>query len=205
MATVVQDSFTDTSAKLLESHVGEIGATWTKHSASGTSSAVISNANRARSNTVSGTSLYYASGTPATAEYDVQSDFVCLSTALTTTYTGVVGRLDTAANTLYLGRYNAGNWQLYKFIAGTATLLGSFAQTLTLNQTYVVKLGIRTAAKTLTIDGVTQITSADDAVPGIGKGGVRIVDDLATDTGRIHLDNFLVTDLSAANPILMIV
>lgn len=192
---VVSDSFTDTAGTLLENHTGATGATWTKHSAS-TTTAQITDAGRIRPSAVSSaTALYYASGVPASAEYDVTADFVVMS--LVTIFTGITARTDTTANTFYFVRYNQTQgqlWQLYKFVAGTATLLGSFAQTLTVGQTYAVKLQIRDAAKKVFIDGVEQISSVDNAITAAGRAGVRLLDGSASDAGALHLDNFTVVN-----------
>lgn len=194
MATFVSDSCTDTPATALASHTGETGATWTIHPSFGTSNVVISDANRARGN-FSGTNVYYASGSPAGGEYDVAADVILKSDDNSAT-AGIAGRVNTAANTMYFVRYNTnGNvWELFKSVAGTATSLGTFSQTLTVDQVYRVLLQIRDATKKVFVDGVERISSADNAITAAGKAGIRCNNSSGNTTG-VHIDNF-----SAADP-----
>lgn len=191
----VRDTFTDTAAVALASHVGETGATWTKHP-SDASAAVITNGNRLRSNTAGSTALFYASGAPTTAEYDVQADFVYIATP-STIFTGVAGRCDTTINTLYIARYDLGNtrWQLLRLIAGVSTSMGTFTQTLIVGVTYAVKLQIRDAAKKVFIDGVERISDTDNTITAAGKAAVRLSDGAATNLSGIHVDNFIATNV----------
>src|SRR4028118_1385688 len=101
MALVVQDTFAGTPAVAITSRAGEVGATWTRHPSYSTDFS-ISSLNRARSAVLSAD---YASGVPASAEYDVQADFVMVDSATNSTV-GICGRMDTAANTFYHVRYN---------------------------------------------------------------------------------------------------
>jgi len=198
MAVVVNDTFTEASDTTLASHTGETGATWAKHASYAGTIRVIGATDRIRQDAVSGgDAVYYASGTPATAEYDVQAS---LYVASNVDFAGLCGRIDTAANTYYLVIYYQANgtWVLDKVVAGTATNLGTYTQALTLSQSYTVKLEIRDATKKVYIDGVERISSADNAITAAGKGGVRInaSSNSGTDITGYHLDTFSVTDLS---------
>jgi hypothetical protein len=74
--SIVNDSFTDAAATLLQNHTStQDGTTWTKHPAYTSFAQVITASGRLR-NSQTSTSLYYASGVPATADYDVQADCV---------------------------------------------------------------------------------------------------------------------------------
>lgn len=186
MATFLSDTYTDTAGVLLQNHTGETGALWTKHPNAG-SDALITTGGRLRA--TSGTAaLYYASGVPATAEYDVEAPFFVASVP-STTLDGIAGRLSTSVNTLYLARYNntGFQWELLKLVAGTATVLATFAQALTVSQTYTVKLQIRDAAKKLFIDGVERISSADNAITAAGRAGVRMADNGGGDAAGLQL------------------
>lgn len=190
MATFVNDTFTDTSATALSSHIGETGATWTKHPSHPSGSAVISNANRSRYATTT-TTCYYASGAPASAEYDVTVDLVTITNS---GRQGVVGRVDTSADTMYLARYDQNNtrWEILKVVTGTATSLGTYTQTLTASQVYALKFEIRDATKKLYVDGVERISTADNEITGAGRVGLR--GNTGTDSTAYHLDNLVAAD-----------
>jgi hypothetical protein len=103
MPLFTSDLFTDTPGVLLENHTGATGATWTKNPAFSTGSAVITNANRVRGGATNG--VYYASGTPAGADYDVEADFYVASVAGSA---GLLGRQSASAATYYLLDYETG-------------------------------------------------------------------------------------------------
>src|SRR5438876_780537 len=114
----VTDSFTDTAGTHLESHTGEVGATWTKHP-NESFDCVITNANRLRNNSSGNASAYYASGTPQSANHDITADLYCASNPTGTNFNSasLLGRLSTGAQTYYMARYEADNaptaaWQL---------------------------------------------------------------------------------------------
>lgn len=196
MAFVV-DSFTDADGTALASHTGETGATWTKHASYTGTYSIQSN----RAYAGSGTGAYYASGTPASAEYDVQATVVVVT--LTDNNQSICARIATGANTLYMARHNraAGGtnnaWELYKIVAGTATLLGSYSQALSGGGSYTLLLEIRDAAKKVYIDGVERISSGDNAITAAGLAGVRSSVPASSTTG-MHLDDFSATDVAAA-------
>lgn len=188
----VTDTFTDSNGTPLTSHTGETGATWTSHGASAGIPTTQSN----RLVPAAAECVQYASGTPASAEYDVEADVYASTTSGDA---AVLARVSTSANTWYLAQYNSSGaaWRLYKRVSGTWTELGSFSQTLTAGNTYRLKLQIRDAAKKLFVDGVERISSADNAITAAGKAGIRF--DGGTGTG-LHLDNFQASDpVSRAN------
>lgn len=198
MAIFVSDTFTDTSGTALPSHTGETGATWTRHG-SYAADIVVSDANRARG---TGTAaLNYASGTPASAEYDVEADLRCVSNL---SFNGVCGRVATGADTTYIARFfNANGWQLLKLVAGVATTLGTDTTdgtTLTVGSTYALKLEIRNAAKKLFIGGAERLSSADNAITAAGQSGVR--GSGGSNTTGYHLDNYVATDLSGGGVVI---
>src|SRR5438105_180135 len=97
----VSDAFTDTNGVRLGSHVGATGATWTAHPAGVTpapTSDFLVDANRLYASVSN--LIYYASGIPATAEYDVES-VMHLFTGAAAGSTGICGRMDTTASTFY--------------------------------------------------------------------------------------------------------
>lgn len=186
---VVQDTFTDTSATVLSSHTGETGATWTKH-ASFAGSAAISSANRARNNSANPT-LYYASGTPATAEYNVECNFHVFTTAY---FAGLVGRVATGAITFYEVYHTAGTWYLRKRIAGAITQLQTYVQALNNGQTYTLRLEIKDATKKVFIDGIERMSDTDNSITAAGKAGVWYAGGWS-DSAGFHIDDFTVSNI----------
>jgi hypothetical protein len=164
------DTFTDTEGTTLASHSGEVGATWAKVTGITGNAEIASNRVRGTSST---TALYYASGTPATAEYDItavirrQSDLGTVR---------IYGRLSTTADTGYGVRFNGGAtnvWELQLIQAGTTTSLGTWAETFSNGEDRTVILEIRDATKKVYIDGVERISSADNTVTSAGRVGMR--------------------------------
>lgn len=192
----VSDTFTDADGTLLSAHVGEIGATWTQNPASLRTSQIAGNAVRVSSS--GAVSLYYASGLPATAEYDVQATF---SVVVTTgnTFDGIVGRQSVADDTSYCALWNqtaGARWELYRIVAGVSTLLGFFAGDDPSGAARIVKLQIRDAAKKVFVDGVERISSADNAIAAAGRAGVRPGTSTAiTDASGIRIDTLTATNV----------
>ncbi len=98
----VNDTFTDAAGTPLQNHTGESGASWTLHPTT-PGSLLITSAGRVRFNTSSAPPIYYASGIPATAEYDVEADVYNASDV--DEYHGIMGRVSTSENTGYVAGY----------------------------------------------------------------------------------------------------
>jgi hypothetical protein len=191
-AAFASDTFTDTAGTELSAHPADTGQTWVEHPSYASGSLVITDANRLRCG--AGVGGYYLDAAPATAEYDVTADFVVISS--TGIFAGQTARMDTAANTFYHVRFNStiGCWELFKFVAGANTSLGQGpAFTYTVGETYTVTLQIRDAAKKIIVDGVEQVSSADNSITAAGRAGIRWSSGNSNTTGT-HLDNFTVTD-----------
>lgn len=186
-AAVVTDSFTGTSGTLLENHVGEVGASWTWHSNYPADL-------KLQDGRVWGPEwgLYFASGIPATNEYDVRADVHVKSNAGAI---GVVARsLTSGSDSLYMARYNAAfsRWELVKCISTGCTNLATYSQTLTVGSTYALKLEVRNATKKLFVDGVERASSTDNTITQVGRAGIRSGPGVTTATTGYHLDNFSV-------------
>src|SRR5690349_1288257 len=117
MAIISLDTFTESSDKELSLHTGEIGAVWTHHphaNYSGNNFTVIGADDRIFSD---GTSAYYASGVPPSADYYAQADFHHVSTI--SQNIAVCVRMDTTADTMYLVRLNGGTiWEMRRIVTG---------------------------------------------------------------------------------------
>jgi hypothetical protein len=191
--SAVRDTFTGADGTLLSAHAGELGAAWTLHPSYTGTLQLAGNRLRATSTTAT---AYYASGVPSGAEYDVTATITRLSGSVNSI--GILGRMDTAANTFYMARYSPSAWQLFKFVNGVSTQLGS-AVSDSFPDTRTVTLEIRDAAKKLFVDGVERISSPDNVITAAGRVGVRDSPSVApTDSTGFHLDN-LVASVTAAS------
>jgi lysophospholipase L1-like esterase len=201
VSTFVNDTFTDTAATALASHTGETGATWTKRTAYSTGAAVISSANRLRqANSNGNVTEYYASGSPASPDYDVQIDILVQSNKAG--LAGVMCRVDTSVDTCYIAWYDGGVigtnvWRLYKYVAGTSTLLGAASAVLTVGNTYTLKLSVVGTSLTVLVNGSAVITTTDGAITAAGKAGIVLFDAAAGDSVGYHIDNFSASDAVA--------
>ena len=194
----VGDTFTDTDGTSLSAHTGEVGASW---SAAGN----ITFGGQMFSNRVRGTSIFTrgakASGTPATAEYDVAADLVFVTDILNRD-NGVFGRqvagIGDANNTRYEAFHRNHFWTLRKWVANTNTTLGTFQETVGDGPTKALVLELRDAAKKVYVDDVELISSSDNDITGAGFAGLFLGDN--SDTTGVHLDNFTATDASPPPP-----
>jgi hypothetical protein len=199
MTTYVTDPFTDTAGVDLPSHSPSLGGPWVYHP-NNTALFCITNANRVRQN-LNGTALAYATGTPASADYDVSAVLRKLSGGLgSASSMGIAGRSSTSVFTQYYLSYNDGaaQWQLGKVVSSANTVLGSFAQGLTLNQDYAIVLRMVGTAISGYLDGVLLIGPITDASIAVaGKGMIRASGNLpvSSDTTGYHLDNFSVDSI----------
>lgn len=197
MPQITLDTFNATSGNL-EAHTGEQGATWAKHPAAPSAASMVLTSNRRVRTNQAGAkeNLYIASGVPAGAEYDVAFDLFVNGALGAGWDVGALARLDPTAETYYYGCYSKGSnrWQLNKCVAGTNTVLGFSNATVTVSTTYSLKLQVYDAEKALWVNGTKLITSADNAVTGAGRPGVRGFGALDDFTGG-HLDNYSATDL----------
>jgi len=200
VSVYTRDSFTDTAGKLLTAHTE---APWTMHPASA-GDGIITNANRLRHNGASVIGLLFVDLPSPSADYDVVATF-CPQTNIGGALTGIVGRLDRTVNTLYLARYSGSGsvWQILKIVNGSATTLVSSASfPLTAGLFYDARLVLRNAYKALEINGVEVCRTTDNAITGVGVGGVRLFDSSQNqDATSMHLDNFAVTSPAPAGAV----
>jgi hypothetical protein len=206
MALFVQDTFTGTDGTTLASHTGETGASWTKHPQFTGSLALDTNRVRnATSDTNAG--LYYASGTPLGADYEVQADLLCKDAASVLASAFVCGRLDSAvsAGTYYFGGWNRSSniFQVLKLVAGVSTSLGSSSDGgAAAGTTKTAKLSMVSTTIQLLIDGASVVSVTDSAISAAGKAGLRMVAVAGGgNTNGFHVDNLTATDVFANPPI----
>lgn len=198
-AQFVSDTFTDADNTSVENtHTGETGADWTDNSAFSSGGFQISNENRAHG--VAGANSYiYASGTSATAEYDVAATLT-VKTVIASGNMGVCGRASTSAETGYCVIYevSATDWVLWEIIAGSYTNLASCDMTLSAGD-YTVSLVIRDASKSFTISGNGSCSpaahTATNDITAAGRVAMIAGAGAHSDTAGIHVDS-----ITASNP-----
>lgn len=200
MAQFASDSFTGSAGTVLSTY----SANWVRHGSYASGEMVLSDADRVRRSN-SNITLYYNTGTPASADYSVSADIFTKTANAGDSFLGVAGRINTAANTLYMARYGGGadvGWQLFKIVSGVATQLGSTSsQSLTDETAYNVKLEmVGTAIKLFKeLSGSATISATDSAITAAGVSGLRMSGGTAeTNTTGGHLDNFSADDIGAA-------
>jgi hypothetical protein len=191
----VFDTFTGADGTELSTHLGETGAAWvngTNEPYAG--SMYISNANRLR---CYDRSYYYAGGSPASAEYDIQADFVLVGG--TPGYAGLLGRFDPVPRYFYRVMWDGGSQTLIlqksTATTGGAVMLGTYTPGApVVGSTHTIKLEIRNSTKKVYYDGVPVISSTDNELTGAGKVGIYF-STTSSNTSGWHVDNF-----SASNP-----
>lgn len=197
-STTSSDSLTGPASSTLQTHVGEIGASWTKNTAMSTSDAVLTPAGRIRKAGTSTRAIYYTSAVSTSADYIVEAD-VYVASVLPDDAVGVIGRVDTGISngTYYAASYDkvAGAWVLYSMVAGTKTVLGQSTQALTAGSTYRLTLDMTGTTIRLLVNGTQQVSVVNGAITSTGRGGVALgtgsTSTTDTDSTGMHLDNFL--------------
>lgn len=196
------DTFTEASDVALTSHVADTGQGWTNHSA-GTAVTTVNASLDHLIKTGTDISINYIGFTPAHADYKVEANIIrtISAVAISNDAAGVVGRLDTAANTCYKAQYfeTAGLWRLSKVVAGVETTLGTdFVQAISNNQAHRVKLEMIGTLISLYVDGIPRIEVTDSSITAAGVGGVTIGTSgsaVHTNVHGLHLDTFNITEI----------
>ena len=136
MAQFASDDFAGADGTTLSTY----NADWTRHTSYSGDMRLISGRVRMSSAT---TSAYYHSGTPSSADYSVSADLVFRETDGGNGHTYVAGRVNTAANTMYIGGYSGGSndfWVIQKAVSGTFTVLSSSASGITDEDSHNLRL-----------------------------------------------------------------
>lgn len=201
MALFVQDSFTEeTTTQLLTNHTGEVGATWTAHPASAYTPSVIYIIDRLFHSTSGVTSVIFASGVPASADYKVSAGLAYVSNNGTTIGLGVAGRVESENATYYFARYSnaTSGWQLFRMLSGTSTLIGSSTSpSFSPGQSKTISLILVGDQISIAVDNVVVIGPVTDTlIAGAGKAAVRgFLTTASTTTTGMHLDWIEAEDL----------
>ncbi len=183
----VNDTFTGVNGSSMAAggHVGELGATWVQHSSYTTT--YIIDTNRAVTATSVSSAMSYASGTPPSADYDVNANVRALSASYAVGSGPVCRASDNPVNTMIFTRYNASGYQVFQNTAGTSLQIGvSSATAISTGVDYPWKLSCVGTAVTLAVNGVT-VVSGTTTVTQAGKVGIR-GNSAATTTGTVISD-----------------
>jgi hypothetical protein len=203
MTIFLNDTFTDTAGTLLTAHTGEVGATWAVHPASPSASYVFDgDVNMVRC--TSGGRVV-ASGLSGTESYDVTLELYRQGGGAQTDL-GVVFDIHATAMTCYMARYSQssaggpGRWQLYKFVAGAATLMSEWEETVALATARTILVERRPGSQKMYVNGVLRATATDTAVPFTGRVGLTA---FYTTDNQMHATSITATDYPAnAAPII---
>lgn len=189
----VTDTFTQggTGVSSLNSHTGELGATWTQHphaNYGGGGGDLDADLDRIYGN---GTEASYASGVPLSADYSVSADFYVV-TAIAVNI-GIAGRMHVTDDTMYYLRLNGGTtWELRRWVGGVHGLLGTSTNQVPTaggapKRGRLIMVGDQISAE---IEGVVEIGPVTDTnISAVGRAGIRTAGTSSATTG-IHIDNF---------------
>lgn len=210
MSAFVTDSCTGTNGTNFTSHTGELGATWFKHASATNTGDPQIQGNKLQTTESAVNENYYASGSPASADYSFSLDY---------TYNAIGGneiagpgaRLTTGAtNTGYFFIFFkvVGELRLYKYVAGTLTQIGTGVTFAPVNgATYrftIDPVGTAIAGRLQRLSdsnwinsagafGASQVNCAsvtDSSITAAGKAGFWYSSDTTSGGTRGTLDNF---------------
>jgi hypothetical protein len=198
MATFLTDTFTDTNAVALTSHTGETGATWTTQT--GQTGIATIQTNRIY-HSGGGRAVVQASGTPASADYDVTATLRLVSGV--NGDVGVIGRASTSANTFYTAYVlrSGTTYQiaLVRCVAGTLTALtgtnfvGITAPTVGTDHTLTLRM-VGSAISAYWDGVLTTGPLTDTNITAAGKAGT-FSDIVVTTTTGFHVADVNAVDL----------
>ena len=174
----------------------DIGADWFDTSNSGSPSPVY-DANKIRQQDAA-TAFTSVGTTPASNNYKVEADIIPQA-AGSSGVSGVHARKNagTGPVTAYVADYydhpttGTRQWRLYKVVAGTTTVLGTYTENIG-TTTKRLTLEVNGSAITLYVDGVARVTGTDTAIAGPGRAGVN-VGNASSNTNGPWIDNFVAT------------
>ena len=200
---IFSDAMTEGADTILTSHTPDTGTAWVEsvNTTTASNAYVFAATDTAGIDASENSKAVIMTVTPAPSgvNYDVELDVAALySGAGTDDPMFVIGRYVDSSNFYAIQiKKNAinPNIELYKYVAGTATSLGTYNVNLTATDT--LKLEIRDATKKVYINDVEQISSVDNALTAAGTAGwgvgslINGTDDLKN---QWQIDNFIVTE-----------
>lgn len=172
--TFLRDTFSAGADQELSLRTPEVGGSWVRHPSYTTTATILAAEGRLRGGSSSADSRYINNAAPPSADYEVRATCRVTSTS-SNNRAGVLARYDASANTGYALWSDRSTWTLARFDAGTQTTLATFAQTLTSNVDYAVRLAVFGSTIEVIVDGVS-ILLVQDAAPitAAGRAGVFV-------------------------------
>jgi hypothetical protein len=196
------DTFTVGADTDLDAHTSDSGHGWTWESSGATTKKLTvyqapDTCGRSTAGATNVVTWYSSSWAPLTAEYDVDVDIVHNNETNVTPMRVGFRFADTSNYYEVAFNHATDAFSLNKVVAGASTALGSYAGSFAFPVTPHVRIEVRDAAKDVYIDGVLQISSADNAIAAAGKvalgGGVTN----GAATNGTHFDNLAADDPAA--------
>lgn len=197
MATVAQDTFTESHNKKLSQHTPDVGTGWTTDLTSEWNMTVI-----AASDHVDCASAVDA-GFGAREDTDVGDDDMDVSLTISAdvpsfgVQCGAAGRIPSGAfdgDNAYAIEISSSQYELFKRVGGTPTSLGSWGTAPAVGDTQ--KLEIRAATKKVFVNGTERISSTDDSLTGNSYAGILTPSGNPVD--NVTYDDFLSESVAAA-------
>lgn len=183
-----QDDFFGSSA---DTELSAHNAQWVKHPSYSNTTTVTASAWVI--GPASGSSAYYRTEVPSSADYAVRAKIKVLSTGASG-YPGPAGRMSTSQNTMYVARYGNGNWQLFRALSGTFAILAQQAQSFANGTELDIELRMQ-GDKIQVYGNGSLVIDYTDTTPilDVGRAGVRL---LGNGSAGSELDNFAAHTLS---------
>lgn len=190
MADFVTDTFTDTEATLLVNHTGETGATWAAiTSESITLSHIFSNALGWETLGGEFQNAGSASGTPASADYEVFGELrVNGGGTAATNWVGFAARVQAGVRTYYLGVWNSadGRYEIGKYVSGTFTSIATQTASEPADGN-ILKFRVSGTTLKMLLNDVEKLSTTDSSISAAGKAGFFYYDTGGTTTLRYGL------------------
>jgi hypothetical protein len=186
--TFVSDTFTVGVNTLLESHSPNTGGAWTRQT--GGSGIILNAAADNARNVAAGDWNVYSNATVAPAAEVVVGVTVTFTNASTNNFIDLYGRASVTLLQAYSVRLTAGganNLTLIRWSGGTPTTIATATVAITLNSATSIVLSLKNASKSVTINGVTVASSADNTVAAAGGVALGMQSNVA---GQTIADNF---------------
>lgn len=183
------DGFNGADGTFITAHRGELDADWLLHPAHTPATPVTIAGGGAYAPVSVG--LYYTSA-PDIEDAYVEAEIDFKSNVGNVNY-GPAGRLSVSANTMYHARYNTstGAWELYRFVAGVASLLQSVTEAFPTGQKRRLGLKMIGTSICMAVDGVEGAPVTDASVTAAGRCGLRFGGSGITATTGIHVSSFM--------------
>lgn len=189
----VVDSFSGNPGTALESHTGEIGASWTVFSGT-TPNGKISPSGMLYPTLGSGTQ-YYASGVALSPDQKIQAEFFCFDSTPTVISLILRWDLTQGVQTCYEAQWDGlgSQWVIQRVSGGGVTTLATNPDTLNPGDRRHVEFRCIGTALSLQVNGVVVAAAFDSTITVAGVAGVTTYG-LASPTTGVQLDRFLLLD-----------